>query len=212
MQKASLHPQFRHHPHCKALNITHLMFADDLIMFGKAHAPTIHIIKDALDQFSQTAGLEANLQKSQIYIGGCSATLHIRCLQASGFQEGALPMHYLGVPITASRLTKLECSAIVEKIIARVHIWATRNLSFAGRAMLINGVIFGMFNYWASMLLLPQYVIEKITVIYKNYLWGCSDVYSRAPHISWTTTCKDKNLGGSGLRILQPGIRPLLLS
>ena len=200
MQKASLHPRCRHHPHCKALNITHLMFANDLILFSKAHVPTIHIIKEALEQFSHSADLEANLHKSQIFIGGCSPTLHNHCLLASGFQEGALPMKYLGVPITASRLTKLECSTLVEKITARVHIWATRNLSFAGRAMLINGVIFGMFNYWASMFLLPQNVLEKITTICRNYLWGGTDDYSRAPHISWPTTCKGKKFGGIGTK------------
>jgi len=36
MQKASSHPHFEHHPHCKKLNLTHLMFAEDLILFGKA--------------------------------------------------------------------------------------------------------------------------------------------------------------------------------
>ena len=94
-------------------------------------------------------------------------------------------MNYLGVPIIASRLTKLECSALVEKITARIHIWATRSLSFAGRAMLINGVIFGMFNYWASIFLLPKTVLEKITTIYRNYLLGGgTEEHTKIPHIS----------------------------
>ena len=97
MKNASLHPQFKHHPHCKRLNITHLMFADDLILFGKAHVPTIHIITEALDKFSQSTGLEANIHKSQIFIGGCSSTLHNQCLHASSFQEGNLPMQYLSL-------------------------------------------------------------------------------------------------------------------
>jgi len=64
MLQASTLLQFRHHPHCRALNLTHLMFADDLILFCKANVPTIHIIKDALEKFSLGAGLEANLRKS----------------------------------------------------------------------------------------------------------------------------------------------------
>ncbi|KAJ8419488.1 hypothetical protein Cgig2_008718 [Carnegiea gigantea] len=48
------------------------------------------------------------------------------------FKTGDLPSR-LGVPITASRLTKSECSELVEKIQAKVRIWATRSLSFAGR-------------------------------------------------------------------------------
>ena len=75
MLQASTLPQFRHHPHCKALNLTHLMFADDLILFSKANVPTIHIIKDALERFSHCAGLKANLCKSQIFLGGCTTLL-----------------------------------------------------------------------------------------------------------------------------------------
>ncbi|KAJ8426159.1 hypothetical protein Cgig2_032641 [Carnegiea gigantea] len=52
------------------------------------------------------------------------------------------PMKYLGVPITASRLTKIECRGLVDKILAKVHLWATRSLSFAGRARLISSVVF----------------------------------------------------------------------
>jgi len=55
---------------------------------------------------------------------------------------------YLGVPITTSRLTKFECSSLVEKILAIVPICTTRNISFLGRVRLINSAVFGMFNYW----------------------------------------------------------------
>ena len=109
-------------------------------------------------------------------------------------------MSYLGIPITTARFTKLECNTLVERITNRVHIWATRHFSFAGRAMLINGVIFGMFNYWASIFLLPQFVLEKITSICRNYLWGGTEEFSKVPHISWATTCKEKKHRGLGLK------------
>jgi len=56
MLKASSHPHFKHHPHCKTLNLTHLMFADDLILFGNVEIPTIRIMKEALDTFSLCTG------------------------------------------------------------------------------------------------------------------------------------------------------------
>jgi len=200
MQKACTHPNFNFHPYCKKLNLSHLMFADDLLLFSRANVPTIHIIKDALKSFSQCVGLEANLHKSHLFLGRCYLELHSQCLQAVGFQEDTLPMKYLGIPITASGLTKLECSALVEKITARVHIWATRNLSFARRALLINDIIFGMFNYWASIFLLPKTILEKITSICKNYLWGGTEDHTKVPHISWANTCKAKKHGGLGLK------------
>ncbi|KAJ8419339.1 LOW QUALITY PROTEIN: hypothetical protein Cgig2_024014 [Carnegiea gigantea] len=69
------------------------------------------------------------------------------------------------------KLTKIECRGLVEKILAKVHLWATRSISFIGRAKLISSVIFGLFNYWASIFMLPNEVLDSITKICRNYLW-----------------------------------------
>ena len=79
-------------------------------------------------------------------------------------------MKYLGVTITGSRLTKIECRGLADKILANVHLWAIRSLSFIERARLISSVVFGMYNYWASIFLLPNEVLESITKIYRIYL------------------------------------------
>jgi len=81
-------------------------------------------------------------------------------------------MKYLGVLITVSILSKLECRAPVEKIVGKIRLWATKSISFAGRAQLLNSVIFGMFNFWATIFILPQEVIDQMNQIYRNYLWG----------------------------------------
>ncbi|KAJ8427996.1 hypothetical protein Cgig2_028006 [Carnegiea gigantea] len=94
--------------------------------------------------------------------------LPAQCLQLIGFSEANFPLEYLGVSITASKLTKVECQSLVEKILSRVHIWNTRHFSFAGRAKLINSVIFGMFNYWASIFMLPTNVPKRKTCCESN--------------------------------------------
>ena len=85
---------------------------------------------------------------------------------------------------------------------ARVQIWATRNISFAGRARLINSVVFGMYSYWAPIFLLPKEVTEKITQICRNYLWTGVSEYKKAPYISWDQTCLPKSQGGLGIKDL----------
>jgi len=122
------------------------MFADDLIIFSKASPPTLHLIKNALHEFHDTAGLKANMDESQIVLGGWPTKLHDQCLQMMGFTKSPLPSKYLGVPTTSSRLTKIECTGLVEKIMAKIRFWGTRNISFAGWAVLINSVVFGIFN------------------------------------------------------------------
>ncbi|KAJ8440382.1 LOW QUALITY PROTEIN: hypothetical protein Cgig2_019371 [Carnegiea gigantea] len=172
LHKHSLAKDFKFHLQYRTMRLTNLMFADDLILFCKADPPTLHHIMSALRAFHETVGLKANLSKSQVVVRGCKPRLQEQCLRITGFAESSFPMNYLGVPITASRLTKLECNTLLEKIRARVRTWTTKHLSFAGRAMLINSAIFGMINYWASIFIIPHSVIESLTKICKNFLWG----------------------------------------
>ena len=71
-------------------------------------------------------------------------------------------MRYLGVPITVSKLSKIECHTLVDKIMGKIKQWSTTNISFAGRAQLINSVVFGMYSFWASIFILPKEVIDKV--------------------------------------------------
>jgi len=155
-----------------------------------------------LQPFHQTTGLKANHSKSQIVFGGCSTQLQQSCLRITGFHDGTLPLTYLGVPITASKLGKVECRTLVEKIMGKIKLWSSRSLTFARRAQLLNTVVFGMYNFWASIFILPQEVIDQITQLSRNYLWGGSADYKRAPYVSWKVVCSPKKYGGLGLENL----------
>jgi len=64
-------------------------------------------------------------------------------------------IHVLRMPITGSRLTKGEYRLLVEKITAKILVWSSRHLSYARRLVLINTVLFGMFNFWAQIFIHP---------------------------------------------------------
>ncbi|KAJ8424315.1 hypothetical protein Cgig2_020746 [Carnegiea gigantea] len=202
LKVAGNNPQFAYHPSCRSIRLNHLMSADDVIIFCKAHPQTLSIIHHTLMAFFYYAGLLANQEKSQIVFGGCTPTLQWQCLEAIGFQEGSLPMRYLGVPVTASRLSKIECRALVEKIMGKIRLWATKSIFFAGRAQLLNSIVFGMISYWASIFILPQEVIDQLNQICRNYLWGGKAEYQKSPYISWTKTCTPRKYGGIGLKNL----------
>ncbi|KAJ8429299.1 hypothetical protein Cgig2_027668 [Carnegiea gigantea] len=61
-------------------------------------------------------------------------------------------MRYLGLLITTSKLSKIECRSLVEKIMGQMKLWSIRNLSFTSRAQLLNS---------ASIFILPQ---EKLSM------------------------------------------------
>ena len=67
---ASTQPRFEFHPHCKKFGITHLMFADDLVIICKASPLSVKILMAAFQHFTECSGLQANMSKSQIVFGG----------------------------------------------------------------------------------------------------------------------------------------------
>ncbi|XP_019241129.1 PREDICTED: uncharacterized protein LOC109221121 [Nicotiana attenuata] len=61
---------FQYHPRCRKLGITHMSFADDLLLFAKGDLSSIVTMYNYFSQFSEASGLQANLGKSLVYFGG----------------------------------------------------------------------------------------------------------------------------------------------
>jgi hypothetical protein len=62
-----IHSEFRFHPKCESLRLTHLCFADDLLVFSEASLSSISVIKVALLEFENLSGLKANPSKSSFF-------------------------------------------------------------------------------------------------------------------------------------------------
>ncbi|XP_074297059.1 uncharacterized protein LOC141627734 [Silene latifolia] len=107
---------FKFHPMCGKLKLTHLMFADDLLLFSKGDVGSIMILLRAFATFSKASGLQMSPPKTSAYFRGVPAWVKEEILLVSGFHEGELPFKYLGVPITAGRLNKDQGQVLVEKM------------------------------------------------------------------------------------------------
>jgi len=212
MTVAGEQPLFIFHPSCKQFKLNHLIFADDAIIFSKAHLPTLQIVQSTLEMFYKVARLRANLEKSPIVCEGCNSQLQQQCLELIGYNDGCLPMRYLGVPITVSKLRKLKCHILVDKIIGKMKQWSIRNLSFAGRAQLINTVVFGMYGFWGSIFILPQEVINKVNQLCKNFLWGGLQTIKGPLQSHGTLFVPLRNMEGFTLKIWLHGTRHVLQS
>ena len=88
-----------------------------------------------------------------------------------GFQEGHLPMRYLGLPLISSRLSIADCQPLLSKIDTRINGWERLALSYAGRVQIIKSVLVAMGVYWASAFILPKGVINDIEKRLRAFLW-----------------------------------------
>ena len=153
---------FKYHWRCEKTAITHLCFADDLMLFCGNSFSSAHTLKQALQDFSALSGLEPNHSKSSIFIAGKDDHYKRGILNIFGFPEDSLPMRYLGVPLITTRLTSNDCKSLVDRMVARVKSWTSKFLSYAGRLQLIQSVLFSIQVYWTSIFILPKKVIKQV--------------------------------------------------
>ncbi|GKA80136.1 hypothetical protein Tco_0786732 [Tanacetum coccineum] len=169
VRNTSLYTYYRY---CSKLKLINLCFADDLFLFAHGDVGSASIIKDALEEFNDASGLISSLPKSTTYF--CNVLNHVKLyiLNILPFEEGQLPVKYLGVPLVSSRLMFKDCKELIEKVQSRVQDWKNKSHSAAGRLQLVKSVISSMHIYWASVFVLPSRVLLDIEQIMIGWAWS----------------------------------------
>ncbi|XP_071688225.1 uncharacterized protein [Rutidosis leptorrhynchoides] len=111
-----VNPLFKFHVGCKKMKLTHVCFADDLLVFCHGDVNSIKVIKQALEEFSQVSGLLPDMHKSTVFFGSVNMGLQNEITQLLPFKVGKLPVKYLGVPLLDKRLGVADCREIIDKI------------------------------------------------------------------------------------------------
>ncbi|KAL2905113.1 hypothetical protein RDABS01_003823 [Bienertia sinuspersici] len=78
-------------------------------------------------------------QKAKIHWVDSNTIQRIKAL--SGFSLGRLPFTYLGIPMSPKQIHPSDCEKLTDKMCARIKMWSSRNLSYAGRLQLVNSVL-----------------------------------------------------------------------
>lgn len=150
------------------MQISHIVFADDLILFLKDDLGTLSSTGPLLKKFASMSGLVLNLEKSKVYLGGCVQN-HSMVINQLGVKEGKLPVPYLGLPLLSNSVKKVNCYPIIEKIKKRLDSWKNRLLPRSGRLELIKSVLSSYTSYWAAAFILPAGLIDEIERILRNF-------------------------------------------
>ena len=124
---------FKFHPKCVKMRLTHLCFADDLLIFSKASLSSIKVVQAALLEFENLSGLKANPSKSSLYCSRISDRMKHIMVDDLMMKEGHLLVRYLGVPLISSRLSLANSGALLSRISGRIDSWFSKNLSYVGR-------------------------------------------------------------------------------
>uniref|UniRef100_A0A803QSK2 Uncharacterized protein n=1 Tax=Cannabis sativa TaxID=3483 RepID=A0A803QSK2_CANSA len=115
----------------------------------------------------------------------------LRVLNISSFTRHPTPFKYLGIPICAKRISVDECTGLVQKVVARIKVWSSRNISFAGRVVLMNSVLLTIHTF------LPKKIIYEIKKVCSNFLWK-QGLVEGPNSVASGNLCRKNAVGGLG--------------
>lgn len=202
LNKAAEEGRFAYHAKCESSKLTHLCFADDLLIFTDGSLSSVQAILGVLHEFQLHSGLSVSLQKTSMFSSGLSPEEVTRISSSTGLSTGVLPVRYLGVPLSSKKLTVHHCGPLIHHIKGKISSWSARSLSYAGRLLLLNTVVAGITNFWTSTFIIPKSCMRQINSLCSSFLWHGTVEGSHSARVSWDAVTLSKDEGGLGCRDL----------
>jgi hypothetical protein len=162
LDEAASNSLFSYHPKCSVIKLSHLCFADKLLIFSVATLASVWCCIGALAEFEALSGLKANHSKSSIFLARVTPAAKQNLFELLHMPERVLLVRYLGVPLISKRLSAADCDSLISKISPKIDSWLVRKLSFAGRLQLLSSVLVSLQMFWARVFILPKKVIQLL--------------------------------------------------
>lgn len=181
--------------------LSHICFADDLILFAEASLPQIRVVRRVLEKFCVASGQKVSLEKSKIFFSkNVSRELEQHISNESGIQATRELGKYLGMPILQKRINKETFGGILERVSSRLAGWKGRVLSFDGRLTLTKAVLSSIPVHSMSTILLPASTLANLDKVSRSFLWGSTSEKRKQHLVAWKKVCLPKCEGGLGIR------------
>lgn len=188
-----------------APTVSHLLFADDSLLFFKANNQEASLIKHCLREYEVASGQTVNYHKSSVTFSG-NTQINIRediCRILEVEHKDDLGK-YLGLPSFINRNKRAIFEFIEHKIRQRTSGWNKKFLTNAGKEVLIRSVAQSMSVFAMSIYLLPAGTCMDIERSLNRFWWGSRGKDDRRIHwMRWDRLCEPKEQGGLSFKLIR---------
>ncbi|KAL9664501.1 hypothetical protein QQ045_019904 [Rhodiola kirilowii] len=181
--------------------ISHLLFADDCILFVKADVDNIMKLKCVLKSYEAISGQQINYGKSELVVSNNVNQDLARCLGSIlGVKVVDSIDKYLGLPICLNGRKTAMLNFIEDRMWKRVNGWKEKLLSVAGKEVLIKSIVQAIPVYAMSCFKMPKRIFDRWHSIISSFWWNGA---KGSRYMAWLDKKKlqaVKEEGGLGLR------------
>lgn len=181
--------------------LSHIFFADDIILFAEASFDQILVVRDCLDCFCAWLGQTINFEKSSLmFSSNVPQSTADDIIGLAGIPHTKDIGVYLGLPMINGRVSKNSFGYLLDKLHKKLAGWKADTLPFAGRVTLAKHVLNTLPFYSMQVMRLPVALCDEMNRICRSFIWGHKPNERKAYLIGWDTICQPKEVGSLGLR------------
>ena len=187
-----------------APGISHLLFADDALLFFKANDSQARRVKEVIGKFERGTGQLLSPTKCSILTReSLSQEVKVNICDVLGVERVQFEAKYLGLPTPDGRLKNKRFQPLRERFAKRMADWTEKILSSAGKEVQIKSVAQAIPTYIMSVFQLTAGMCEELERGIRNFWWGAQKGQRKTHWIAWDKFTRSKDRGGLGFRDLQ---------
>jgi hypothetical protein len=157
----------------RAPGVSHLLFADDTLLFFKASQEQATVVKNILESYSASTGQLLNPSKCSIlFSNGCPDVVQGEIRNILHIDQQVFEGKYLGLPTPEGRMNKGKFESLQARLSKLIIEWGDGLMAQSAREILIKAIAQAIPTYIMGVFKLPLGLCDELTRLIRNYWWG----------------------------------------